>query len=131
MNITRLNPDSLHKNPGFTQVAVVERSAKLVYVGGQNGVDVNGKIVGDDIGSQTEQAYKNVISALDAAGATMQDVFKMTVYIVQGQPIPEAFAAYQRVQTQRVEPPTISVIVVAALGRPEFLIEIEAVAAIN
>ena len=131
MSIKRLNPDTLHKNPGFTQVAVVAQSAKLVYVGGQNGVDLSGKVVSKDFGSQTEQAYRNVIAALEAAGASMKDVFKMTVYVVQGQSIQEGFAAYQRVQTEPVDPPTISVIVVAALGRPEFLVEIEAVAAIN
>jgi len=131
MNVTRINPDTLHKNPGFTQVAVVKSSAKLVYVGGQNAVDVNGKIVGKDIGTQTEQAVKNVIAALEAAGASMKDVFKMTIYVVQGYSIQEGFAAYQRVQKEPVEPPTISVVFVAALGNTEFLVEIEAVAAID
>ena len=85
MSIKRLNPDSLHKNPAFTQVAVVEKAAKIVYVGGQNAVNAKGDVIGDDIATQSAQAYKNVITAVEAAGATMADVFKMTIYMVQGQ----------------------------------------------
>jgi len=131
MTIKRINPDTLHKNPAFTQVATVDSPAKFIFVGGQNGVNADGKIVGKDIGSQAEQTYKNVIAALDAAGATLQDVFKMTIYIVQGQSLKEAFAAVQRVQKVWVEPPTVSVISVAGLANPDFLIEIEAVAAVD
>ncbi|MCA9905579.1 MAG: RidA family protein, partial [Anaerolineae bacterium] len=61
MTIRRLNPDTLHKNPAFTQVAVIEPGATLVHVGGQNAVDADGNIVGHDIASQTAQALKNVV----------------------------------------------------------------------
>jgi 2-iminobutanoate/2-iminopropanoate deaminase len=131
MNIKRLNPDTLHKNPVFTQIITVESPAKIVYVGGQNGVDANGKVVGTDIASQSEQTYRNVIAALEAAGATMADVIKMNVYLVQGNSLQDAFTAAQKVQTQRTPPPTVSVLIVAGLANPEFLIEIEAVAAIS
>ena len=131
MAFKRVNPDTLHKNPAFTQVAVVSSRAKLVFVGGQNAVNSNGEIVGKDIGTQTEQAYKNVLAALEAAGATFQDVFKMTIYIVQGQSLQEAFAAAQRVQGAGVPPPTVTGMFVAGLAHPDFLIEIEAVAAIE
>lgn len=131
MSITRLNPDTMHKSPAFTQVAVVTNPSKLVFVGGQNGVNKDGKVVGNDIASQSAQAYRNVITALEAAGAEMADVFKMTVYIVHGQSIADGFAAVQKVQTQPTPPPTVSVVQVAALGNPDFLIEIEAVAAVG
>jgi enamine deaminase RidA (YjgF/YER057c/UK114 family) len=88
-------------------------------------------MAGDDIASQSEQAYRNVIAALAAAGATLHDVVKLTIYIVQGQSVQDAFAAAQRVHTERVQPPTISVIIVAGLANPQFLVEIEAVAAIH
>ncbi len=130
MTIKRINPDALHKNPAFTQVATVDSSAKLVYVGGQNAVNVKGEIVGDDIGTQTEQAYKNVLIALEAAGATLNDVFKMTIYMVQGHSLQDAYAAAQKVQGRNAAPPTISFIMVAGLANPKYLIEIEAVAAI-
>jgi len=131
MVIQRINPDTLHKNPAFTQVATVDKAARLVFVGGQNGVDKSGKVVGKAIASQSEQAFKNVIAALEAAGATIQDVFKMTVCIVQGQSLQDAFTAAQRVQGMNAAPPTVSVMFVAGLANPDFLIEIEAVAAIG
>src|SRR5687768_6632952 len=99
VTITRINPDTLHKNPAFTQVATVSGPTKLVFVGGQNGVDNKGKVVGNDIASQSERAYKNMITALEAAGASLADVFKMNVYIVQGQSIQDAFGAVQKVST--------------------------------
>ncbi len=131
MSIKRLNPDSLHKNPAFTQVAVVDKSAKLVYVGGQNAVNAKGEVVGDDIATQSAQAYKNVIAALEAAGATMADVFKMTIYMVQGQSFAHGYAAIMPLIDRNVPPPTVSGIMVAGLANPKYLIEIEAVAAID
>lgn len=131
MSITRLNPDTLHKNPAYTQVAVVEASARLVYVGGQDAVNAAGEIVGKDAATQSEQAMRNVLAALEAAGATMADVFKMTIYIVQGQSLQDAFAGAMKVQPKSIPPSTVSVIFVVALAHPDYLIEIEAVAAIS
>ena len=130
MSITRLNPDSLHKNPAFTQVVTVSNPKTLVYVGGPNGVNVKGEVVGSDIASQSRQAHKNVLAALEAADASIKDVFKMTIYLVQGQSVQEAFAAIQDLQDRSAPPPTVSVISVVGLANPQFLIEIEAVAAI-
>jgi enamine deaminase RidA (YjgF/YER057c/UK114 family) len=130
MLITRLNPDTLHKNPAFSQAAVVAPGAALVFVGGQNGVGMDGQVVAPDLGRQTEQALHNVVAALEAAGASLRDVFKMNVYLVQGQSVEAGFAAAQPFFARDVPPPTISVLIVAALGRPDCLVEIEAVAAI-
>lgn len=135
MNVQLLSPDTLHKNPAFSQVAVVPASAKIVFVGGQNGVNREGKVVGSDIASQSEQAYKNVVAALEAAGASLQDVFKMTIYIVQGQSLQEAFRAAQRVNPSLASgdarPSIVTGIFVSALANLEYLIEIEAMAAIS
>ena len=131
MTITRLNPDTLHKNPAFTQVVVVDKQAKLVYVGGQNGVNAKGEVVGEDIAAQSAQAYRNLIAALEAAGATMADVFKMTIYLVQGQSFADAYGAVMPLQDPKALPPTVSGIMVAGLANPKYLIEIEAVAAID
>ena len=129
MTITRLNPDSMHKNPAFSQAIVVEGPAKTVYVGGQNGVNAKGEVVGDDIASQSAQAFKNVITVLEAAGATLDDVIKMTIYLVEGQSLQDAFAAVQKVQVMRV-PPTVSMMMVAGLANPKYLIEVDAVAVV-
>jgi enamine deaminase RidA (YjgF/YER057c/UK114 family) len=131
MTTQRLNPENLHANPAFTQVVIVSNSSKLVYVGGQNAMNTKGEVVGDDLASQAKQAYKNVIVALAAADATFKDVFKMTVYLVQGHSAQDAYAAIEGLQDKDARPPTISVLIVAGLANPQFLIEIEAVAAIE
>jgi enamine deaminase RidA (YjgF/YER057c/UK114 family) len=130
MTITRLNPDTMYKNPAFTQVAIVENASRHIYVGGQNGVNKDGKMA-QGLAAQTEQTFRNVIAALEAGGATMDDVFKMTIYIVQGQSIQDGFAAAQKFDALESAPPTISVIIVAGLANPEALVEIEAVAALS
>lgn len=130
MTITYLNPDTLHTNPAFTQVAIVEAPTKMIYVGGQNAVNIEGEIVGSDMESQTTQTMKNLIAALDAAGATLGNVFKMTIYIVQGQSLQEGLEAFSQLSDKSANPPTISVIFVTGLAHPEFLIEIDAVAAV-
>ena len=131
MAVQRINPDTLHKNLAFTQVATVTNPTKFVYVGGQNGVDKDGKVVGKDIGSQSEQAFKNVLAALEAAGATYNDVIKMTIFMVQGNSLQDAYAAVQKVQPKDTLPSTVSFAMVAGLAVPDFLIEIEAVAVVG
>ena len=107
----------MHKNPAFTQVITVDGATKTIYVGGQNAVNAKGEIVGNDIASQSQQAFKNVITALEAAGATLDDVIKMTIYLVQGQSFQEVFAAAQQVKRMEV-PPTVSGIMVVGLANP-------------
>ena len=131
MTIIRLNPDTMHKNPAFTQVAIVDQPARLVYVGGQNGVNAKGEVVEEDIAAQSAQAYRNVLAALEAAGATMADVFKMTIYMVQGQSFADGYAAIMPLIDPKVPPPTVSGMMVVGLANPKYLIEIEAVAAIG
>lgn len=130
MTVTRLNPDSMHKNPAFSQAIVVEGSAKTVFVGGQNGVNAKGEVVGNDIASQSAQAFKNMITVLEAAGASLDDVIKLTIYLVQGQSLQDAYGAVQKVQQFRLAP-TVSMMMVAGLANPQYLIEIDAVAVVG
>lgn len=128
MKLTHLNPDTLHKNPAFSQGISVEGNAKLIFVGGQNGAGADGNLVGNDIGTQTEQALKNVLEVLKAAGASQKDVVKMTIYVAKGQDINAGFAASQKVWG--MHPTTISVLAVDP-ARPGALVEIDAVAAVG
>jgi enamine deaminase RidA (YjgF/YER057c/UK114 family) len=67
MAIKRINPDTLFKSPVFSQVVTVSPGSTLVFVGGQNGVGLDGQLVGEDIASQSAQALRNVGAALEAA----------------------------------------------------------------
>ena len=51
-------------------------------VGGQNGIDQGGNVVGDDVGTQSAQALRNVLAVLEEAGAAQDDSAQLTVYLV-------------------------------------------------
>ncbi len=127
---TYLNPETLARNPAFSQAVVVEGSAKTIYVGGQNAVRPDGAIVGDTLAGQSRQALLNVQAALAAAGATLTDVVRWTVAIVEGQPLREGFAAFQETWGDAADPPAISVHIVSGLANPRFLVEIDAIAVV-
>jgi enamine deaminase RidA (YjgF/YER057c/UK114 family) len=127
--VQHINPDTLSKNPAFTNVVVVTGAAKTIYIGGQDAVDANGNIVGiGDIGAQTEQVLKNIQAALAAAGAGLEHVIKWNLYVVQGQPLQPGFEAAMRAWGGRPNPPAITMAFVSGLARPEFLLEMDAIA---
>ena len=66
---------------------------KTIYIGGQNGILSDGTMAGDNLASQTEQAYKNIIEILKTVGASQENVVKQTIYVVKGQDIRDGFAA--------------------------------------
>ena len=126
-----LNPDTLNQNPAFTNVAVVTGSVKTVYVGGQDAVTAAREIVGKgDIAAQAEQVLKNIEVALASAGAGVEHIIKWNVYVVQGQPVQAAFGVFQRFWGSRANPPLITMVYVAGLAHPDFLVEMEVVAVV-
>jgi enamine deaminase RidA (YjgF/YER057c/UK114 family) len=126
-----LNPDTLNKNPAFTNVVVVSGHVKTVYVGGQDAVDASGAIVGKgNLKAQTEQILKNIQAALAAGGAQLDHIVKWNIYILQGQPLQDGFEVFQRVWGNRPNPPAISVMYVAGLAHPDFLAEMDTIAVV-
>ena len=131
MGVEYLNPDGLHQNPAFTNIVVVTESAKTIYIGGQNSVNASGEIVGHgDLKVQAIQAFENLQTALNAVGASLEHIIKWNVYVVQGQPLHPGFEAFQEVWGNRPNPPAITMMVVAGLANPDFLIELDAVAVV-
>src|SRR5438034_9620877 len=107
LNIAHLNPDSLPRNPAFSQAVSVAGPARTIYVGGQNAVTADGSVVGDDAGMQTARALENLEVVLAQAGARLEDVVHWSILVVQGQALPAAFAAFRTVWGTRPNPPAI------------------------
>ncbi len=129
--IKRINPDRLLKNPAFSQVVTTQGSGKTIYIGGQNAVNENRELIGKvDIQTQTEQVMQNIQVALGSCGATFDNLVKLSIHIVQGQNIFGAFQISQKYLSTS-NPPVITVLVVAGLANPDFLIEIDATAFIS
>ena len=128
-HIKRTNPEGMSKPTGYAHVVEVIGPAKIVYLAGQVASGPDGKIVGDgDMKAQTEQVFKNLETALAAAGATFKDVVKMTTYIIdmsQSQVIREVRARYFGDTA-----PASTLIGVPALANPAYMLEIEVIAAV-
>ena len=128
-NIDFFSPDELLKNPAFSQIAVTKGNGNTIYIGGQNAITKDLEIIGKgDVALQTEHALKNIEIALNSCNATLDDLFKLIIYITQGQDIKKGFAGSQNFLNKLKNPPVVSVIVVAGLANPDCLVEIEAIA---
>ena len=126
--IKHVNPDGLLKSSLFSQIVTTRGSGARIYIGGQNAINASGEIVGKgDIHTQTAQVMYNIKTALEACGATFDNVIKLTIYIVEGQDISKAFEASQ-LMVNFEQPPSITSVIVSGLTNPEYLIEIDAVA---
>lgn len=101
----------------------------LVYTAGQVGVKSDtGKLAGSGIHEQTKQVMENIKLLLEAAGSSMDKVIKCLVFITDM----KDFQAMNEVYKSYFEkdPPARSCVQVAALARPELIVEIEAIAVI-
>src|SRR5688572_22293755 len=109
-----INPDGLLKNPAFSQIVITKGSGNTIYIGGQNSITKDLQIIGKgDIILQTEYVLKNIEIALKAASATLDDLFKLTIYIVQGQDVQKGFAGAQKFLKKLNNPPVITGVIVA------------------
>jgi enamine deaminase RidA (YjgF/YER057c/UK114 family) len=129
--VVYISPDGLHKNPAYSQLVVTKGPVKTVYVGGQNATNKDGRVEGKgDLKAQAAQTLNNLKIALGAGGASLNNVIKWNVYIVQGQDAKIAFQALQEDLKKMPHPPIITGVYVAALAQPDFLLEMDAVAVI-
>jgi enamine deaminase RidA (YjgF/YER057c/UK114 family) len=127
-----------HSTPGlaagvpYAYAAVTREGAVLVFTAGACPLDGAGATVAPgDVVAQTEAAMGNLRTALESAGARLDDVVKVTVYVASNER-PELDAAWSVVHRWfgSHEPPA-TLLGVSVLGYPDQLVEVEAVAALN
>jgi len=126
-----LKPDGMFNVPSFSQVTTAA-GGKLVFVSGQVAWDETGKPVPGDLEAQTRLTYENLKTALAAAGATFEDVVKMTVFVknldtAKWKTISKVRSEYLSKQ----RPPASTMIGVQGMVYEELLIEIEAIAVVK
>jgi enamine deaminase RidA (YjgF/YER057c/UK114 family) len=132
--VALFNPETLFVPvAGYSQVAEV-RSGRLVYVAGQIALDKSGRLVGEgDFLAQVGQVFLNLKAALEAAGGSFDDAVKLNYFCVEAVDpplIPEVLKVRDRFVNTKT-PPISTFVVVKRLVRPEWLIEVEAVAVVN
>ena len=86
MGVRHINPEGLHRSPAFSQAVVVEQPAKTIYIGGQNGVGPDGRVVGPALREQAVQAFRNLATVLESEGASLADVVHWRIAVVEGHP---------------------------------------------
>ncbi|MGP8072271.1 MAG: RidA family protein [Thermoplasmata archaeon] len=125
-----LNPPTMHPPVGYSHVARVSGGG-LVFISGQVALDPSGTVIGaGDYSRQAEQTFKNLELALQAAGTTFRSVVKLTIFVTDIRGLPEI----RKVRNQFIDPehpPASTAVQVSRLFRPELLLEVEAVAAID
>ncbi len=124
-----VNPSGLSKPTGYTHVVEV-RGGRTLYISGQIAVDRNGNVVGKgDLKAQAQQVFENLQAALAAGGATFANVVKMTFFVTDAAQVQVVRDVRDRYLEK--EPPASTLVQVAALVRPELLIEVEAIAVVE
>ena len=130
VNFQLLIPETMPKSVGYSQVAAVT-SGTIVFVAGQVALNKAGEIVGkEDFHGQVQQVFENLKAAVEAAGGNFGDVIKLNSYFLDLAHLPE----FREVRDKYINvknPPASTAVQVPKLFRPEFLVEIEAVAVVK
>lgn len=106
------------------------RAGDLLFIAGQTAVDAQGNIVGiGDPAAQARQVFENITALLEAAGAGWQNVVKINSYVTDMR----YSDAVREVRQRYIKdpPPASTSVQVVALARPQFLLEVEAIAVLG
>lgn len=127
--VKRSNPPALSKPTGYTHVVEFTGPGRTIYIAGQIALDKDGNVVGaGNMKAQAEQVFKNLEAALASAGAKFTDVVKMNTFITDMEQAPAVREVRARYFGETT--PASTLVQVVKLARPEFMLEIELVAAI-
>ncbi len=120
---TPITPSGVAPNPALSPGM---KLGDLLFVSGNVATDRSGNLVGaGDCEAQSRQVMANIRAIVEGAGATMQDVVKITCFLTDI----NDYDGYSKVRSETwpSSPPASSTVAVTALVRPEFLVEVEAI----
>jgi enamine deaminase RidA (YjgF/YER057c/UK114 family) len=130
--ITRINPPELGSPPGYSQIVEVT-AGRIIFIAGQTALDRDGNVVGrNDFAAQAEQVFRNLTIALEARGCTPANLVKLAVFLTDMDNLGSYREARNRFFASVTPPaaPAVTLVEVSKLYGPDFLIEIEAIAAV-
>ncbi len=123
----RLNPDAIH--PPFAKYAhgvEIAAGSRIVFCSGQLGIGADG-VVPDDVESQARLCFRAIAATLSEASMSLADLVRLNAYVSSAQYL----GGYMKVRDEFVSspPPASTLMIVQGFARPEFKVEVEAVAA--
>jgi 2-iminobutanoate/2-iminopropanoate deaminase len=125
-----LNPTTMATPVGYSHVAKVH-GGSLVFISGQVALDASGVVVGPgDYVLQAEQTFRNLGSALEAAGGSFRSVVKLGIFVLDIRSLPEVREVRDR-YIDRAHPPASTAVQVGRFFRSELLLEVDAVACVD
>lgn len=125
--LTRLAPPTIH--PPFARYAhgiKVEAGATMVFCSGQLGIDA-AAVIPPDAHGQTLLCFTAIAAILAEAGMTLADLVRINAYVTGRDHLPAYMAARDTVLAG--PPPASTLMIVSGFARPDFVVEVEAVAA--
>ena len=129
MQRTQVNPWTWQDQFGFSQGWRIDDGRSVVFVSGQGALSPEGQVVGaGDFAAQAWQTLENLRTVLEAAGASLQAIVKLTVFLTDISNLRD----YGRIKAEFIPgpQPASTAVEVSALALPEMMIEIEAIAAV-
>lgn len=130
--VTFANPSVVA--PPLGSYSHVSRGAGLLHIAGQVGVDAQGDVADDEVRSQARQTYRNLEAILSSEGLSPAAILKFTTYLVDEDDIAAFYGVrdelFPELFPDGAYPPN-TLLVVRRLVKPEFRVEIEAVAALS
>ena len=130
MPLELINPEALHTPLSNTHV-IASTGSRLIFIAGQAADDADGKLVPGDLAAQARQAFANVGHALAAARARPEQVVRITIYVVDHRPEFLPVISEARIAMFGDHKPTDTLVGVARLAEPGYLIEVDAIAVVD
>jgi enamine deaminase RidA (YjgF/YER057c/UK114 family) len=130
-SIRRINPPELGTPPGYSQIVDVS-AGRLIFIAGQTALDQDGNVVGKaDFAAQARQVFSNLTIALQASGCTAANLVELTVFLTDMANLGRYREARNRFFGSVTPPaaPAVTLVEVSKLYGPDFLLDIEAIAA--
>lgn len=128
-SITYRNPSGLWTSPGLTQLVEVQ-GARMLYLSGQVPTDASYKVKSANFHEQAHAVYDNIETALQSVNAGLQNIVRTTTYLTNADHIKTLREVRLERYRELKAPPANTLLIVSRLAEPEFLVEIDVVAAI-
>lgn len=129
MSFVQILTPKLPKPTAPYSLATLTERSRILWISGQVPNDADGNIVGKgDVEKQTVQVLENMKALVEQAGGSMRNIFKISFFLTDRAQLPKVMEVRRR---YFFEPfPAATGLIVAGLGHPDWLVEIEAMAAL-